>query len=171
MTTDDNLFMRHQLKIEPPQPNDLDAVLRVAQSTRVFTADELAVVQEMFDGIFHPNTYNDHTFLVYRKNDSNKIAGFIVYGPVPMADRIWDLYWIGVDRAAQGAGIGGALLEQLEKDITRRGARALYLETSDSALYQPARTFYERHGFECVAHLPDYYAPGESMLIYRKRLA
>lgn len=159
------------MTIELPQPNDLDAVLRVAQSTRVFTADELTVVQEMFNGIFHPNTYNDHTFLVYRQNDSNAIAGFIVYGPVPMADRIWDLYWLGVDRAVQGAGIGGALLKQLEQDITARGARALYLETSDSELYKPARAFYERHGFECAARLPDYYAPGESMLIYRKRFA
>lgn len=157
------------MTIEPPQPNELDAVLRVAQSTQVFTADELTVVQEMFNGIFHPNTYNDHTFLVYRQTGSNEIAGFIVYGPIPMADRIWDLYWIGVARAAQGTGIGGALLEHLEKDITTRGARALYLETSDSELYKPARAFYERYGFEIAAHLPDYYAPGESMLIYCKR--
>lgn len=159
------------MKIELPQLNDLEQVLRVAQSTQVFTADELSVVREMFDGVFHPNTYNDHTFLVYRQNDSNTIAGFIVYGPVPMADRIWDLYWIGVDQAMQGAGIGGALLDHLEKDITTRGARALYLETSDSEIYKPACAFYERHGFERAAHLPDYYAPGESMLIYRKRFA
>lgn len=159
------------MKIEPPQPHDLEQILRVAQSTQVFTADELSVVREMFDGVFHPNTYNDHTFLVYRQNDSNQIVGFIVYGPIPMADRIWDLYWIGVDHAAQGAGIGGALLEYLEKDIAMRGARALYLETSDSEIYKPARAFYERHGFERAAHLPDYYAPGESMLIYRKRFA
>jgi len=130
----------------------------------------LSVVQEMFNGVFQPNSYNDHTFLVYRKA-TRSIAGFIVYGPIPMAERVWDLYWICVDRAEQGAGIGEALLRQLENDIRGRGARALYLETSDSALYAPARRFYERHGFERAAHLPDYYAPGESMFIYRKVFA
>jgi ribosomal protein S18 acetylase RimI-like enzyme len=52
--------------------------------------------------------------------------------------------------------------------VRAQGARAIYLETSDSLAYQPAREFYERHGYQRVAHLPNFYAVGEGKVIYCK---
>jgi GNAT superfamily N-acetyltransferase len=154
--------------IESPQLTDLEAILRVAQNAQVFTADEIDIIHEMFDGFFHPNSYNDHSFIVCRKETDNAILGFAVYGPVPMTDRVWDLYWICTDSVAQGTGIGGALLNRLEEDARSHDARAMYLETSDSERYMAARRFYEHHNWQRTAHLPDYYAVGEGMLIFRK---
>jgi len=157
-----------RMSIESPQRKDLDEILHVAKSTQVFDAEELGIIQEMFDGFFHPSSYYDHSFIVYRHEETGAIGGFAVYGPVTMTDRVWDLYWICVNRAEQGNGVGLALLQRMEQDLCARGARAIYLETSTSELYHPARNFYERHGFEVAACLPDYYAPGEGMCIYRK---
>ena len=154
--------------IESPQLADLEAVLRIAKNAQVFTAEEIDVVREMFDGFFHPNSYNDHTFIVCRKENSGAVVGFAVYGPVPMTDRIWHLYWICTDHNEQGKGIGNVLWSRIHEDVRSKGARAIYLETSDSDLYAPARQFYERHGWQRAAHLPDYYAIGEGMLIFRK---
>ena len=158
------------MDIELPQPRDADAVVRVAQDAGVFTAEELHVVQEMLDGYFHPEPRDDHIFVVSRNGDPNSITGFACYGPTPMTKGIWDLYWICVDRAYQANGIGGMMLRKIEGELGARGARAIYLETSSSPEYRPARDFYQRHGYECAARFSDFYAPGEDKIVYRKVL-
>lgn len=158
------------MNIEFPQPKDAGDIARVAHGTGVFTSEELRVVQEMLDTFFHPEPRDDHTFIIYRNGNPNSVAGFACYGPTPLAEGIWDLYWICVDREQQATGIGSTLLKKIEAELCARRARAIYLETSDSDAYQAARRFYERHGYKVAAHLSDFYAPGEGKVVYRKKL-
>ncbi len=158
------------MSIESPRPEDAPVIERLAQGTGVFTPDEIHIVREMLDTFFDPEPRDDHTFVIYRNGNPNDIAGFACYGPTPLTDRVWDLYWLCVDRAAQRHGIGSELLSQIERDLGVRHARAIYLETSDSNAYVAAREFYERHGYERVAHLEDFYAAGDGKVLYRKCL-
>jgi len=158
------------MTIQPPHPTDLSKIARVAENTGVFSAEELRVVRQMLDTFFRPAPDDDYEFLISRNGAPDSVAGFACFGPTPFTDRIWDLYWICVDRTQQCTGIGSQLLRQIENDLRTRGARAIYLETSDSTAYAPARRFYERHGYERVAHLDDFYAPGEGKVMYRKVL-
>ncbi len=153
--------------IESPQPDDVPVIERIAAETGNFTPCEVAVVREMLDAYFNPEPRDDHSFVVYR-NGTNAVLGFACYGPTAMTDRVWDLYWIGVARAYQKNGVGKVLLQQVEQEVCKRGARAIYLETSDSELYTPAREFYEKNGYEYVAHIDEFYAPGEGKVVYRK---
>ena len=159
------------MDIELPLLKDADAIARVAEGAGVFTTEELHVVKEMVAGFFRPEARDDHTFIIYRNGNPNSIAGFACFGPTPLAQGIWDLYWICVDRPYQSNGIGGKLLENIENQLRSSGARAIYLETSSSAEYQPARDFYQRHGYECAARFSDFYAPGEDKVVYRKLLS
>ncbi len=159
------------MPIETPRLEDAPAIERLALGTGVFTSEEIRVVGEMLGAFFDPDPRDDHTFVIYRNGNPTGVSGFACYGPTPLADRVWDLYWICVDRAEQGHGIGSELLEDIERDIHARRGRAIYLETSDSNEYAGAREFYARRGYECVAHLNDFYAPGEGKVIYRKQLA
>jgi ribosomal protein S18 acetylase RimI-like enzyme len=156
--------------IEPPQPQDAPIIERIAEGTGAFTPAEVHIVREMLDTFFHPEPRDDHTFIVYRNGNANSVAGFACYGPTPLTDGVWDLYWICVERAQQGNRIGSALLESIEAELRARGARAIYLETSDSETYRAARAFYEQHGYERRAHIDDFYTPGEGKVIYRKVL-
>lgn len=158
------------MSIESPQLKDIDAIVRVAETAGVFNPVELGVVRELLDAFFNPDPRDDHRFIVYRNGNPNGVAGFACFGPTPLTDRIWDLYWICVQRDQQSNGIGSTLLTQVEAAVRAQGARAIYLETSDSAAYQPAREFYERHSYKRVAHLPDFYADGEGKIIYSKAL-
>lgn len=156
------------MSIESPQPKDVDAIIRVAETTGVFTPIELSVVRELVDAFFDPNPRDDHTFIVYRNGNPDLVAGFACFGPTPLTDRVWDLYWICVERSQQSNGIGSQLLHRVEEYVRAQGARAIYLETSDSAAYRPAREFYERHGYQRVAYLPNFYTEGEGKIIYYK---
>ena len=156
------------MTIETPQPEDVPSIERVAIDTGVFTSDEIHIVNEMLGAFFDPAPRDDHTFVIYRNGNPNAVTGFACYGPTPLTDRVWDLYWLCVDHAEQRHGIGGELLEKIEQDLSARHARAIYLETSDSEAYAAARGFYARHGYERLADIADFYAPGEGKVIYRK---
>ncbi len=154
--------------IEKPQPEDVPLIERIARETGVFNEADLAIIREMLNAYFHPEPRDDHTFLVYRNGSLNSIQGFACFGPTALTIRNWDLYWICVARQCQGSGIGSKLLSTIEEELRQRHARVLYLETSDSSAYLAARQFYARNGYEEVAHLTDFYAPGEGKVIYRK---
>jgi len=66
------------------------------------------------------------------------------------------------------AGIGRTLLSMLLEEAVRRGAAWVFLEVrADNA---PARTMYERFGFERIGVRRRYYADGTDAYTMRKRL-
>lgn len=75
-----------------------------------------------------------------------------------------------MDPAAQGRGIGHTLLAHVEAEVRARGGRLLLIETSDGSAYASARRLYETGGYQCEAVVHDFYAPGDSLLIYSKIL-
>ena len=75
-----------------------------------------------------------------------------------------------MDPAAQGRGIGHALLTRVEAEVQARGGRLLLVETSGTPAYAPARHLYETSGYRCEANIHDFYAPGDNLLIFAKDL-
>ena len=69
--------------------------------------------------------------------------GYACFGPHPLTQGTYDLYWIVVDPVAQGHGIGHALLAGVEAEVLARGGRLLLVETSSTSAYASARRLYE----------------------------
>ena len=82
----------------------------------------------------------------------------------------FDLYWIAVDKAAHGRGVGRRLMEWTEEHLRAAGARLLVVETSGTAEYTPTRRFYERLGYDGHLSVPDFYRPGDDLIVYSKHL-
>jgi ribosomal protein S18 acetylase RimI-like enzyme len=81
-----------------------------------------------------------------------------------------DLYWIAVHPAARGLGIGHTLLARVEAEVGARGGRLLLIKTSDTPAYTSARRLYESSGYRREAIVHDFYAPGDSLLIFAMEL-
>ena len=45
------------------------------------------------------------------------------------------------------------------------------METSTTAHYEPTRKFYLKYGYALAGSVPDFYADGDGMAIFTKRLA
>lgn len=101
----------------------------------------------------------------------DRLVGFAAFGPVPCTLATWDLYWIAVDPAQQGTGIGRQLMAHCERTIVAEGGRLVVVETSSRADYAPTRAFYRRLGYEDRAAIPEYYAPGDGLIVFTKTLA
>jgi ribosomal protein S18 acetylase RimI-like enzyme len=96
--------------------------------------------------------------------------GYACFGPHPLTQGTYDLYWIVVDPVAQGHGIGHALLAGVEAEVLARGGRLLLVETSSTSAYASARRLYETSGYRCEAIIHDFYAPGDNLLVFSKDL-
>jgi len=55
--------------------------------------------------------------------------------PTPLTEGTWDIYWIVVDNAFRGTGIGRALLRHAEQEIQNAGGRMILIETSSKDEY------------------------------------
>jgi ribosomal protein S18 acetylase RimI-like enzyme len=154
--------------IRPTQPADLGVLTALAQETGVFKPIELTALEEVLqDFLAKPWGAGYHC---YTSERDGQIVGFSCHGPNTMTDRTWDLYWIAVATSRQARGLGSELLRFVEADVARQKGRLIIIETSSLPSYDPTRRFYLKHGYEQVAVVPDFYADGDSLVLFRKRL-
>lgn len=152
--------------IWPTAPEDKEQILSIAINTQFFTVAEIASIAELLDIYLQRPSQNDYSFLSYR--DGDRVLGFVCYGPASLSEGTFDLYWIAVDKEQQGKGIGKKLLRRVEEEVRKNRRRMLLVETSSSKRYAPTRAFYEKQGYKVAATVPDYYAPGDGLVIFRK---
>ena len=84
---------------------------------------------------------------------------------------VYDLYWIVVDPASQGKGLGRRLIEYVEQDVLSRGGRMILIETSSQETYGDTVRFYERSGYHLAARIRNFYRIGDDKLVFQKELA
>jgi ribosomal protein S18 acetylase RimI-like enzyme len=155
--------------IRPLVCQDKEKILRVLRQRGTFTEKEIKVAVEVVDDALHyPEREDYHIFCAY--DEAENFVGYICFGPIPMTQNCYDLYWIVVDEQFSRKGIGGRLLRFMEDRVVRENARRIYLDTSSTQAYLPARSFYEKHGYRLVCILRDFYREGDHKMIFMKEL-
>jgi len=155
------------MRIRPYNVPDRDRIRDILEGSKTFTDEEVVVALSVLDEAQKSPESGDYT--VYCAQDEQEIVfGYICFGPIPMTDRCYDLYWICVDRTRKKRGIGTSLMEAMETDLRKRRVRHVYIDTSSTPPYDDARSFYEKHGYRSVSVFPDYYQAGDDKVVYRK---
>jgi ribosomal protein S18 acetylase RimI-like enzyme len=122
---------------------------------------------ELVDLALTPNN-KDYTILVADRE--GPLVGYACYGPTPMTEGTYDLYWIASDPTVRGQGIGASLIAGMEADMRRRGARIIRVETSATEAYGPTRGFYASMKYTEEARFRDFYKVGDDLIVLAKRL-
>jgi ribosomal protein S18 acetylase RimI-like enzyme len=127
----------------------------------------------LWDAYLRQGEASGYVFLVYKNgfgevSDRCRLLGYACFGPHPLAEGIFDLYWIAVDPQAREQGVGGALLSRVEEEVRVQGGRMVLVETSGTPAYTPARRFYESCGYRYEAVIHDFYAPGDDLIVFAK---
>lgn len=147
-------------------PADVPALRRLVAATRVFHRRERTVALELLVERLRQGPRSGYSFFFAERGP--ELVGYCAWGPVPLTERSYDLYWIAVAPAAQGQGLGRALLRRAERAVARRGGGNLYIETSSRGVYDRTRRFYREAGYRQVARLRDFYAPADHKLVFCK---
>ncbi len=147
---------------------DKPSIMQILRSTPEFKPSEVVVAEEVIDCYLSDPCRSGYHILVAELN--SVVTGYICFGPTPLTEGTWDIYWMAVAPDKQRQGTGASLLELAEKNIAKAEGRLAIIETSSTPAYQKARHFHSRHGYERIASIPDFYAPGDDKLILKKRL-
>jgi ribosomal protein S18 acetylase RimI-like enzyme len=153
--------------IRPMQTRDKDAVLGIIRATGFFTDAEVGVAEELLDIYLGRPDQKDYDVVVI-ENGEGAPAGYMTWGPTPLTEGAYDLYWMAVAPSEQGRGRGKELVRWLEAEVGRRGGRVILIETSSQPKYQGTRRFYTDLGYQEVARVPDFYRAGDDRVIYAK---
>ncbi len=155
-------------KIRPMERGDKDAISHILQHTPEFLPFEVVTAEELIDAYLLGNESSGYHVQV--AEIEGKVVGYICYGPTPVTQGTWDIYWMAVAPELQGKGIGRALIFATEKNIKANNGRLVIIETAGKPEYEKTRLFHSHMGYAEIARVPDYYAPGDDKLILQKRL-
>ena len=155
--------------LRPVTPADTDAIIALTEATGYFKPVEIKTLREVLAD-YHAKEF-EHGHGAFAWEENGHITGYVYFAPEEMTDQTWHIWWIAVDSTAQGRGLGSKLLAFAEEEIRDRGGRLLLVETATLPKYEPTRRFYLKHGYTLAATIADFYADGDGMAVFAKRLS
>lgn len=146
---------------------DKAAVMKILRATPEFLPAEILIAEEVIDCYSEDPSGSGYIILVALVD--GLIAGYICYGPAPLTEGTWDVYWMAVAPQLKRRGIGRAMLSLVESEIVGKAGRMVLIETSSKPNYEKTRGFYRLQGYLVVCQIPDFYAPGDGKVVFQKR--
>jgi len=158
--------------IRPLVAADRSGVFRILENAGNFTPEEVAIALELIDEWLELGEHSGYlTYVLESQGDEvSEVLGYVCFGPTPLTEATYDLYWIAVDKSKHRGGVGKRLLKFAEEEIARRGGQMLLVETSSQEIYGGTIQFYEKTGYVMVGKIKEYYKPGDDKLIFVKKL-
>ncbi len=158
------------IHIQPLRKEDRAAIHRLFLARKTFTPEEIDLAMELIDLTLEHPEKEEYSIYCAFLGEKKVLAGYICFGPIPITEGAYDLYWILVDKNLSRAGLGSELLLTMEEILIGKKARRIYIDTSSTAHFNAARSFYEKNGFRADAVLTDFYRIGDDKIIYVKEL-
>ena len=154
-------------RLRPLSAADRGRIEDITRAVGLFRDDEIPVALEVFDEAVREG--GSQSYAALGADVDGRLVGWICWGPTPCTLGTYDLYWMAVDPALQGGGIGSALLGEMELRLAGL-ARLVIIETTGRPDYAATRAFYQARGYAPVSTIPDFYAPGDDQVVYVKKV-
>lgn len=143
------------------RPEDIERVVAIIDQT---DEDDAADAQDDLSG----PAGLENMFGLWYKGEIVGVTGYNL--SEASADVVW-LSWTYVDDAVRGDGAGKYMVEELLAHLNQKKVRKIFIPTSDyiedgEPLYADAHAFYKAVGASLELTIPNFYAPGENMLVY-----
>lgn len=157
------------VKLRALKPEDSPRLERLLSRVTEFSEEDAALAMELINQTLDDRTLKDYDFFI-AADEGDVPVGYACFGPTPLTEGTFDLYWIAVDPGFAGHGVGTALLNAVEDKIKCMNGRMLIIETSSTQSYALTRHFYLKNGYHLVETIPDFFRNGEDRLTYTKRI-
>src|SRR3982751_6881406 len=122
--------------IRPMVAADRSGVFRIQENAGNFRPAEVAIALELIDEWLELGEHSGYlTYVLEAQGEEGaEVLGYVSFGPTPLTESTYDLYWIAVDKSKHRGGVGKRLLKFTEEEIARRGGTMLLVETSSQAM-------------------------------------
>lgn len=149
-------------------PDDMTALIALADAVGLFQPNELKELSEMLSDYFSHDSDRDRFWIT---DDDSGVVGVAYCEPEPITDGTWNLQLLAIHPDRQGQGRGTNLLSYVEETLRVRGGRILLVETSGLPNFHRTRAFYCKCGYDEEARIRDFYKAGDHKIIYCKALS
>ena len=156
------------MNVRPVAVSDRERIQEILAATGRFTRQELGWAMELVDLVLQQPRRLD--YVAHVLDEGGRVHGYVLHGPTPMAEGVFDLYWIAVDPARQGEGLGQLLLRFVENEVRRQSGRMLLIETSSKRSYAPTLRFYQAAGYREISRIKDFYRIEDDKVVFSKSL-
>jgi ribosomal protein S18 acetylase RimI-like enzyme len=157
-------------EIETPLSQEGSSIVSLAKKIEQFSINDVQCIEDLWKESLQSETDPDRYHFIVARN-IQQIIGFACYGHRPLTEGTYDFYWLGVDPAFQKQGVGKALMARVEKEIRDKKGYLLIIETSSIEDFSSPRAIYEAFGYQLIAQIPDFYKPGDGLVIYTKKIS
>ena len=158
--------------IRPALPADTLHLVSLAESTGLFEPGEAdLLLKGVLDDLHEGRLPEGHAADVWIHEADAPAVGWAYFSRDAAANGVWELWWIGVAPERQGSGIGEELLRSVECHVRNGNGRLLLIATSSLPKLERTRHFYTRRGYIECGRVPDFYADGDSKVIFAKHLS
>lgn len=147
---------------------DREPLRQLLANISVFNIEDQDLAMELVDIALENPAQKDYRFLLGWEGAD--LRGYACYGPTPLTDRTYDLYWIAVDDRFAGQGIGSQILKNVESILQQENGRMVVIETSSLQTYGSTRAFYLKHGYRLAEQIADFFRSGEDRVTYTKMI-
>ncbi|MBU1537490.1 GNAT family N-acetyltransferase [Myxococcota bacterium] len=147
---------------------DREPLELLLRETGAFTPEEVDCALELLDLVLNDPSQKDYHVIVSTRGEA--VAGYVLFGPVPLTLGTFDVYWIATSPSFQNQGHGRRLMVRCEEAMRDMGGRLVCIETSSQESYVATQAFYTALGYEIASRIRDFYKPGDDRLTYVKRL-
>lgn len=152
------------MRTRPFLASDRPALASLLAQTPEFTGDEADVALEIADEFAAKGPETTYVAWVAEDEASGELLGYVSFGPTPMTESTWDLYWIVIGAGARGRGLGRLLHDAAVAEMGARGGRRVRVETSTREGYGATLAYYDRLGYARVGLIADFYSPGDDLV-------
>jgi ribosomal protein S18 acetylase RimI-like enzyme len=159
-----------EILIRPMFREDRTGIAELVSSVENFNQAERDCAMELVDLYLDHEDQKDYCFAV-AENPPSKLLAYACWGPVPLTQGTFDLYWIATHPSVRSRGFGRTLMAYVEGQVQKLGGRLLVAETSAKESYRKTIEFYQRLNFEEASRIQDFYDVGDDRLIFVKRLS
>jgi ribosomal protein S18 acetylase RimI-like enzyme len=162
--------------LRPIISRDRASLVTLLQRVDTFTDEERTVALELIDEAIKRPEQSGYECIVAAEQaaggdpDTEVICGYLSYGRTPMTESTYDLYWVAVDPAHRGKGLGRKLCQAFEEHCRQADGHLIRVETSSQEAYSGTLQFYLDTGYIEGGRLPDFYKPGDDLVILYKRV-
>ncbi len=156
--------------ISTPLPEDGKRIHEISANIPIFSPEEVQCVDELWQEYQAQGPERSGYYWLVARDENGRVLGFTCYGPRALTSGTFDLFWIAVDAQMHGRGVGRRLLTATEEAVRQLGGRLLFVETSGLPAYESTRQFYLNEGYLWEATICDFYAEGDDLVIFTKRL-
>ncbi len=156
--------------VRPMTQKDRAIIADLIVSVENFNQAEVECALELIDIYLNDPDQKDY-YIAVAEDSASVVHAYACWGPVPLTQGTYDLYWIATHPNARGRGFGQALMDFVERNVLKLKGRLLVVETSAKDSYEGTITFYRRLGYEETSRIKDFYDVGDDRLIFVKWLS